>query len=81
MRILRDWRQPDDWPRRCVGDCGQIGLCSVDCSIAPWSQDAPFLTGPTARFKLLLRMRRWIGSPIDPRDVTWVTHERGWRWS
>lgn len=70
----------DDWPRRCVGECKQVGLCSVDCGLAPWNQDAPYLTGPGARFKLLLRMRRWLKMPIDHRDVTWISHESSWRW-
>jgi hypothetical protein len=70
----------DDRSRRCLGECKQIGLCSVDCGIAPWNQDVPYLTGPAARFKLLLRLRRWLGMSIDHRDVTWVSHEGTWRW-
>ncbi len=72
-----------DLPHRCLGECKQVGLCSVDCQLAPWNQDAPYLTGPYARFKMLLRMRRWIGqfgSWIDRRDVTWVSSETHWRW-
>lgn len=78
MTLLRATR--DDWPRRCPS-CDQITYCTVDCTLAPWNQDAPFLTGPRAQFKLLLRMRRWAGLPIDARDVAWTYHDRSWRWA
>lgn len=80
LELLVDPRHLDQLPHRCTGECKQIGLCSVDCTLAPWNQDAAYLTGPTARFKMLLRLRRWLKSPIDRRDITWIDSDRSWRW-
>jgi hypothetical protein len=65
---------------RCLGECKQYGYCSVDCSLAPWNLDMPYLhvRDPGSAFKLLLRFRRWVGHPISHRDVTWVRNP--WRY-
>lgn len=77
-------------PGPCA-DCRNISFCALDCGIAPWNQDRPPpLTPwpedrerpsdptPMRRFLYLLRFRRWLGFPIDPAHVKWMTHASRW---
>jgi hypothetical protein len=52
---------------RCVF-CDSLYACAADCPDAPWNQDKP----RTTPFAYLLRLRRWVGYPVDRRVIFFV---------
>lgn len=57
--------------RRCA-DCNNITFCALDCGIAPWNQDRVPPPRERRRFHYLMRFRRWLGWPIDHKDVKFM---------
>lgn len=57
---------------RCT-DCENITYCALDCGIAPWNQDRPPPPRERRHFHYLMRFRRWLGWPVDHRDVKFMT--------
>jgi hypothetical protein len=53
-------------------DCNNITYCALDCGLAPWNQDRAPPPRAQRQFHYLLRFRRWLGWPIDRRDVKWM---------
>lgn len=53
--------------RRTCLECGNVGLCALDCGLAPWSFDRPYTANP---FLLMLRQRRWVKSPVDRQEIS-----------
>lgn len=45
--------------------CASVAYCAADCGLAPWNDNK----SPASRFVHVMRMRRWVGWPLDARDI------------